>query len=282
MAQSTPQILASDLLFPECPRWRAERLWFSDQYLNRVFALAENGSRDLIVEVPSHPSGLGWDTAGNLLIVSMHDRKLLRYGDKALSEVADLSAHARFHCNDMTVDDKGRAYVGNFGFDLYGGESPTGTALVLVDPSGTVRVVAEDLLFPNGMVITPDGKTMILSETFGARLLAFDIAEDGSLSNRRVWAELGMAPDGICLDASGAVWAALPMAPGGFVRVREGGEILERIESEDYGGYACMLGGREGRTLFLLEAREMRPDRMQPGNGRIRKVEVAVPHAGRP
>jgi sugar lactone lactonase YvrE len=283
MTSRTPHVLASDLLFPECPRWRAGRLWFSDQYLNRVFSLDETGALEAVATVPNHPSGLGWDAQGRLLIVSMHDRKLLRLeGEQRLVEVANLESYADFHCNDMVVDGKGRAYVGNFGFDLYAGANPSPTRLALVEPTGAVRVVAEDLLFPNGMIITPDETTLIVSETFGARLSAFDIDSDGNLSNRRVWAQLEQAPDGICLDEAGCVWVAAPMKPGGCLRVAEGGEVKERISSDDHGTYACMLGGADGKTLFTAEAREMRPDKMQPGNGRIRRVNVDVPRAGRP
>lgn len=282
MSERTIEVVVSDLLFPECPRWHEGELWFSDQYLNRVFVLGEDGKTREAAEVPQHPSGLGWDQQGRLLVVSMHDRTVLRKDGAALAPFADLSSIAHFHCNDMTVDRHGRAYVGNFGFDLWGGANPSPTNLALVEPSGAARVVATDLLFPNGMVITPDEQTLILSETFKGRLIAFDIAQNGDLSGQRVWAQVSRPTDGICLDAEGCVWAAVPLQGGAFLRVAEGGEIKEEISADEYCAIACMLGGEDGKTLFLLEALEPRPQHMQPGNARIRAVRVDVPHAGRP
>jgi sugar lactone lactonase YvrE len=206
---SHPEILVDGLRFPEGPRWYDGRLWFSDMHSQQVLAVDLDGKTETIVVVPQDPSGLGWLPDGRLLVVSMQDRRLLRLDPGGLVEVADLSELASFHCNDMVVDEKGRAYVGNFGFDLHGGQSPMPTGLVLVAPDGSSRVVAEDLRFPNGTVITPDGRTLIVGETFGGCLTAFDVAEDGSLSGRREWARMDKAvPDGICLDAEGAIWVA--------------------------------------------------------------------------
>jgi sugar lactone lactonase YvrE len=280
----TPRVLLDDAVFPEGPRWRDGRLWVSDQHAKEVFTVDLEGRREKIVDVPGQPSGLGWTPDGKLLIVSMVDRRLLRLDPGGLTTVGDLSSLAAFHCNDMVVDDKGRAYVGNFGFDLDAHEAPRPTNLVLVEPDGRARVVAEDLLFPNGTVITPDGKTLIVGESFGGRLTAFDILPDGSLENRRIWANISAPPDGICLDAEGCIWVAVPLDPGSFIRVAEGGEIKERIEL-DRSAYACMLGGPDGRSLFLLEAltsHHRKAAERGPGNGRIRVVEVDVPHAGRP
>ncbi|HMJ14028.1 MAG TPA: SMP-30/gluconolactonase/LRE family protein [Polyangiaceae bacterium] len=282
MTDGAITVLKEEFLFPEGPRWHEGRLWFSDQHLKCVFTLDENGTLERVFDVPGAPSGLGWDSRGRLLVVSMEDRKLLRLEAGELRELADLSAHADFHCNDMVVDRQGRAYVGNFGFDLWNGGSVSATRLAMVDEAGAVRVVAEDLLFPNGMVITPDGKTLILSETYAGRLIAFDIEADGSLSGKRVWAELNEPTDGIALDAEGCVWVAVPLCPGRFLRVAQGGEIRQRIDLEEHGAYACTLGGQDGRTLYLLEAREGQPKRMLPGNGRVRSVRVDVPHAGLP
>lgn len=282
MTDGAISVLKADLLFPEGPRWHDGRLWFSDQHLHRVYAMDERGNCETLFEVPGSPSGLGWDSRGRLLVVSMQDRKLLRLEDGKLRELADLSDVADFHCNDMVVDRKGRAYVGNFGFDLWGHAPPSPTRVVLVEETGSVRVVAENLMFPNGMVITPDDKTLILSETYAGRLLAFDVEPDGSLSGQRVWAELNEPTDGIALDAEGCVWVAVPLCPGRFLRVAAGGEIKQRIDVEDHGAYACMLGGSDGRTLFLLEARDGQPTRMEPGNGRVRSLRVPVPHAGLP
>jgi sugar lactone lactonase YvrE len=283
MARS-PRLLIDDLVFPEAPRWHDGRLWVSDQHAREIFAVDLEGRRETILGVPGQPSGLGWLPDGRLLVVSMVDRRLLRVEAGAPVVQADLSKLAPFHCNDMVVDSKGGAYVGNFGFDLDGGEAARPTGLILVTPEGQARVVADDLLFPNGTVITPDGKTLIVGETFGARLTAFDISPDGSLSNRRVWAYLGVPPDGICLDAEGCIWVAVPLNPGRIVRVAEGGEVKERIDL-DRGGYACMLGGPDGRSLFLLEAFTSHHEKAAArgrGNGRIRVVEVDVPHGGLP
>jgi sugar lactone lactonase YvrE len=281
---STPSLLLRDLIFPEGPRWHDGRLYFSDMEAREVVAVDLDGRRETIAEVPAQPSGLGWLPDGRMVIVSMHDRKLLRRErDGRLVEVADLGGIATFHCNDMVVDEKGRAYVGNFGFDLYGGGAPAMAKLALVDPDGGVRVVADELLFPNGMVLTPDGRTLIVAESGGLRLTAFDVAEaDGSLSNRRVFAQLGAPPDGICLDAEGCVWVAHPMTPGECVRVAEGGEVRARIAGGDHGVFACMLGGDDGRTLFLAESKEHLDHAAVRGNGRIRVARVAAPHAGRP
>jgi sugar lactone lactonase YvrE len=277
-----PELLLSGLLFPEGPRWKDGRLWFSDQHGCEVVAVDLRGRRETIAKVPGHPSGLGWLPDGTLLIVAMNDRKLFCLNGAELVEFADLSAIATFHCNDMVVDALGRAYVGNFGFDMFGGAAPAPTSLALVTPAGEVRAAASELMFPNGMVLTPDGRTLIVGESYGGRLTAFDVAADGSLSNRRVWAQIDLPPDGCCLDAEGCVWVAIPTNPGSFLRVAEGGAIRERIDVPDAGAYACMLGGDDGRTLFLVESREMNPERVAAGDGRIRTLRVDVPHAGRP
>jgi sugar lactone lactonase YvrE len=283
---SIPRVLLDDLVFPEAPRWRDDRLWVSDQHAREIFTVDLAGHRQQVLDVPGQPSGLGWLPDGRLLAVSMVDRKVLRLeaGEPAPVLHADLSKLAPHHCNDMLVDAKGRAYVGNFGFDLDGREAPRPTCLVLVAPDGESRVVADELMFPNGMVTTPDGSTLVVGESFGGRLTAFDVATDGSLSNRRVWAELGFPPDGICLDAEGCIWVAVPVRQGAFVRVAEGGEVKQRIDV-DRGAYACMLGGPDGRSLFLLEATTSHGEKARArgrGNGRIRVMEVDVPRAGLP
>ncbi|MDP6452535.1 MAG: SMP-30/gluconolactonase/LRE family protein [SAR202 cluster bacterium] len=283
MPNSTPEILLGDLMFPEGPRWHEGRLWFSDMHAHEVVAVDMEGNRETIAEVPTWPSGLGWLPDGRMLVVSMTDRKLLRLDPDGLVEAGDMSEFATFHCNDMVVDGQGRAYVGNFGADIFSGQKPRNANLVMVTPEGQASVAATDLMFPNGTVITPDGGTMIVAETRGQRLTAFDVADDGSLSNRRVWAELDVWPDGICLDAENCIWVAAPRAPGAFVRVAEGGEVRDRIDLEDRGGFACMLGGPERRTLFMLEAFGSNPDQIEgPGNGQIRTVEVEVPGVGWP
>lgn len=280
------QVLLDGLVFPEGPRWYEGRLWFSDMHAHEVVAVDLDGVRETIVEVPNQPSGLGWLPDGRLLIVSMTDRKLLRLDPDGLYEVADVSAHAPWHCNDMVVDAEGNAYIGNFGFDLAAQAEPRATTIVRVTPDGEASVVADGLEFPNGTVITPDGKTLIVGESWGRRLTAFDIADDGSLTNRRVWADLAKngvgPPDGICLDAEGCIWVAVPTLPGAAARVAEGGEVVERIEVEEFGVYACMLGGPERKTLFTLEAKTSQPEPGDPRTARIRAFEVEVGGAGLP
>ena len=284
MTERTITTLLDDLLFPEGPRWHDGRLWFSDMHAQEVVAVTPAGEREVVARVSADPSGLGWLPDGRLLVVSMRDRRLLRQqADGSLVEHADLSGLAAGRCNDMVVDATGRAYVGNFGFDFMAGEKFRETDLIVVSADGEAAVAASDLRFPNGTVITPDGGTLIVAESFGRRLTAFDVAADGSLANRRLWADLGVPPDGICLDTAGCVWVAVPERPGAFLRVSEGGAVEERIDVDDFGAYACMLGGTEGRTLFLLEARESHPDKIKGrGNGRVRMLEVDAPGAGLP
>jgi sugar lactone lactonase YvrE len=284
-------VLREGLYFGEGPRWHDGRLWYSDFFDHAVHAFAPGGADERVVEVAAQPSGLGWMPDGSLLIVSMIDRRVLRLGtDGSLSEHADLAPWAPFHCNDMVVDAAGRAYVGNFGFDIYAlrsGEQvePRPAALLRVDPDGQVSVAAEDLEFPNGTVITPDGGTLIVAESGGRRLTAFDVSPGGGLGNRRVWADLrphGVGPDGICLDASGAVWVANAAGPTA-VRVAEGGELLDTVRFSQT-CFACMLGGPDGRELFAVTA----PPEIMPAvvsaspRGRIESARVGVGHAGLP
>jgi sugar lactone lactonase YvrE len=275
-------VLLGGLSFPEGPRWHEGRLWFSDMHARRVLSVDMDGKAEVIVEVPQKPSGLGWLPDGRLLVVSMIDRRLLRLDNGQLVEVADLSSYATFHCNDMVVDTHGRAYVGNFGWDIYGGGSQVTACIVQVEPNGPTRVVADDLHFPNGTVVTPDGGTLIVGESFAARLTAFDVAADGSLSNRRLWAQLhGAVPDGICLDAEGAVWVASPISAE-VLRVRQGGEVTHRQAVETQ-AFACMLGGPQRRHLFICTAADSHPERCErERTGRIEVIEVDVPGAGLP
>lgn len=271
--------------FLEGPRWHAGRLWFSDMHARRVFAASEAGVVEAIARVPESPSGLGWLPDGRLLVVSMEDRKLVRQeAGGVLVPHADLSGVATFHCNDMVVDARGRAYVGNFGYDLHVQAKPRPAALALVQPDGTVSVAARDLQFPNGAVITPDGGTLIVGESFGQQLTAFSIdAASGALSQRRVWARLaGAVPDGICLDADGAVWVASPMSRE-VLRVHEGGRVSQRISSGDRMAIACMLGGADRRTLFVLTSTGIVPDECRLARAaRIERVRVETPGAGLP
>jgi sugar lactone lactonase YvrE len=257
-------LLADGLAFPEAPRWHDGRLYFSDFYTHKVHALGGHGRLELICEVAAQPSGLGFDSARRLLIVSMADRRLLRLDNGQLSVFADLRATADYHLNDMLVDGDGRAYVGNFGSDV-DTQDIRPTSLIVVDPDGTHRLAAEDLVFPNGMALTPDGATLLVAETFAHRVTAFDRAPDGSLGGRRVWADFGgvpartlgdvltshsVAPDGIALDASGALWVADALGAGAL-RISEGGDVLDVVRPEGLGVFAVAMGGSDGRTLFM-------------------------------
>jgi sugar lactone lactonase YvrE len=271
------------LAFPEGPRWRDGRLFLSDFYRHRVLATDMAGRVETIAEVPQQPSGLGWTPDGALLIVSMLDKRLLRLDRGALTVVAELGALVGGPCNDMVVDGKGRAFVGNFGFDRHRGEAERTTCLIRVDPDGSARRVAEDLRFPNGTVITPDGRTLVVAETLGQRLTAFDLDAAGELSNRRVFAALeGCWPDGICLDAEGAIWVADARSPR-LLRVAQGGAVLETIALEPgRNSYACMLGGDDRRTLFVLTNTGSGPQMGEKRDGRVETVRVEVPGAGWP
>ncbi len=256
--------LTGGLYFGEGPRWRDGRLWLSDFYAHAVKSVSLTGDLRTEFEIDDQPSGLGWMPDGSLLVVSMTRRQVLRRTpDGQIAVHADLGHIATYHCNDMVVDASGGAYVGNFGFNLDAAIAERGVPDVLanhptaklayVAPDGQVRVAAEDMHFPNGPVITPDGKTLILGETLAACLTAFDIGPGGDLSNRRVWASIQpRVPDGICLDAEGAIWVANPIAPE-CVRVAEGGEVLEVIDTGQ-ACFACMLGGEDGKTLFMITA----------------------------
>ena len=279
------RVLVAGLRFAEAPRWHDSALWYSDMHAGEVRRwVPETGVDEPVLEIEGQTSGLGWDPEGRLLVVSMIDRRLLRQDtDGSLAPVADLSGLATFHCNDMVVDDHGRAYIGNFGFDYLARATAVPATLALVDPDGSVRGAASDLMFPNGSVITADGGTLIVGETFGARMTAFDIDPDGGLSGRRVWAPLpaGAVPDGCCLDAEGAVWVASPTS-NEVIRLAEGGEVLERIGTGQP-AYACMLGGEDGRTLFICTAESADPQvTATTRTARIEVVEVSSPHAGLP
>lgn len=286
----TTTILLEGIGFPEGPRWHESRLWFSDFRTRRVMTVDMAGKAEVMFEMAGSPSGLGWLPDGRLLVVSMEKRQLLVEQNGALVPYADMSHLASYHCNDMVVDARGNAYVGNFGAPL---ETPAAklAEVILVAPDRSTRVVARDMVFPNGSVVTPDNKTLIVGETYAARLTAFDIAEDGALSNRRVWAQFGepgivtdpaalmqrVLPDGICLDAEGAIWVASPNARREVLRVKEGGEILDRVTVQSY-PYACMLGGPDRKTLFVLTSQLFKPGMV----GKIEVVEVDVAGAGLP
>jgi sugar lactone lactonase YvrE len=270
----------------------------SDFYTRRVLAVAMDGAAETLAHVPQQPSGLGFLPDGRMLIVSMRDRKILRReGDGSLVEHADLSGLALWHLNDMLVDRDGRAWVGNFGFDLMGGAQALTTVLICVEPGGTAKVVADGLGFPNGMVLTPDGRTLIVAESTMNRLSAFNVAL-GSLDERRTWAAFGdppsstdvgemfrqaaVVPDGICLDAEGAVWVA-DAAHGRLIRVAEGGRILEESKIDGVGVFACMLGGDDGRTLFVSVAPTFHEAEASANHhASILMTTVETPRAGLP
>jgi len=280
----TLRTVLGGLYFPEGPRWREGRLYFSDMHAHQVVAVTPEGVRETVLTSQGPTSGLGWLPDGRMLVVSMDDLKLLRLEpDGRLAIHADLSPVAAFKANDMVVDGEGRAYVGNFGYAIHPPSPIKPARLARVDPDGSVHEAAADLLFPNGSVITPDGRTLVVGESRAARLTAFDIAPGGGLSNRRVWAPLpaGFVPDGCCLDAEGAIWVASPSTRD-VLRVREGGEIAERIET-GRSAFACMLGGADRRTLFILTADSSDPAHCRANpTASILATEVEVPGAGRP
>ena len=281
---TTPQqVVIEGLGFPEGPRWYDGALWFSDFYQQTVFRMASGGELKPVAKVPNQPSGLGWLPDGRLLIVSMKDRRLLRQEvDGSLVEHADLSGLASFHCNDMVVSKEGRAYVGNFGYDTYSGAKQQLANVVRVEPDGMASVAAEGFHFPNGSVITADGKTIIIGETRANCLTAMDIGPNGELSNRRIWADLGSNyPDGICLDAEGGVWVADPRN-NETIRVLEGGEVTMRISTGHFGSFACMLGDEDRKTLYICTCSGSGTHAAARRDGRIEKIRVAVPGAGQP
>jgi len=269
------EVLLDGLKFPESPRWHDDKLWFVDMEDHKVMTVDLNGNTETILELPNSVSGLGWLPDNSLLVVSVENSRLMRLDSDGVTEVIDLNRFGTVFLNDMIVDKKGRAYIGNFGFDYFNGKPFAPTKLILVYPNGDAKVVADNMAFPNGTVITPDDKTLIIAETFSAQLTAFNIMDDGSLTDRRVWANLkSLAPDGICLDAEGGIWLA---APGRrrVVRVLEGGQIthIVRVEND---AYACMLGGPDRKTLFIATSKHTRDA------GKIEFVKVDIPGAGLP
>ena len=271
--------LLKDLALVESPRWHDDRLVFSDWGAGEVLAVDLNGGRQLVTRVNAMPFCLDRLPDGRLLIVA-GQQLLARESDSTLTTYAELGAISTKPWNDIVTDGRGNTYVNNIGFDFPNGEFSPGF-IALINQDGTARQVADGLAFPNGMAVTPDNSTLIVAESYGGVLTAYHIAPDGDLTNHRVWADLhGAAPDGICIDAEGAVWFA--EVPGRrCIRVREGGEVLRTISSE-LGCFACMLGGPEGTTLFVTAAAW--PEAMTPGSrtGQILSVEVSVPHAGWP
>jgi sugar lactone lactonase YvrE len=279
------QTLLEGGAFFEGPRWRDGRWWVSDFYRRAVFSVTPEGREEEVLRVDGQPSGLGWLPDGSLVVVSMRDHRLLRRSpDGAVSVHADLGVFCGGWLNDMVVDGEGRAWVGNFGFDLMAREDPRPTCLVRVDADGSVAVAADGLLFPNGTVISEDGRTLIVGETYGRRYTAFTIADDGSLEDRRVWAEVPeIAPDGCTLDAEGHIWTA-DARGGRCCRLAPGGEIVEEIRAPDgLQIFACMLGGEDGRTLLLCAAPDFSARRRSAAREAVLlTATVDVPHTGLP
>jgi sugar lactone lactonase YvrE len=274
-----PRVLMSGLALGESPRWHEGRLWFADWVAQEVIALDVEGNSEVITNVRSLPFSLDWLPDGPLLITS--GRKLLRMEhDGSLVTHVDLSGLSEYGWNEIVVDGRGNTYVNNISFDFMGGGAFAPGIIALVTPNGSVRQVADGIAFPNGMAVTPDNSTLIIAESFAGRLSAFDIAEGGSLSNRRVWAELGQGGDGICLDAEGAVWTPAMKA---CLRVREGGEVLQRIDLDRF-CFACMLGGPDGTTLFMMAADWKGPENLGKGPrmGQVLVARAPAPGAGWP
>ncbi|HEU5100476.1 MAG TPA: SMP-30/gluconolactonase/LRE family protein [Roseiflexaceae bacterium] len=277
------QTLLTGLALGESPRWHDRRLWFSDWGAQQIIAVDTNGEREVIARVATIPFCIDWLPDRRLLIVAGGQARLLRMEpDGSLVTHADLAGVSDKPWNEIVVDGRGNIYLNNIGFDFPDGQVAPGI-VALVTPAGSVRQVADGVMFPNGMVVTPDNATLILAESYANRLTAFDIAADGSLSNRRVWANLGSGvPDGICLDAEGAIWYA-DVPNQRCVRVREGGEVTHTIDL-DRGGFACMLGGVDKPTLFVIANAWGGPESMtgEQRTGQVLMTEAPAPAAGWP
>lgn len=271
--------IVSGLGFAEAPRWHDGRIWYVDFFSNAVERCTLDGEREMVATVEGMPGGLGFLPDGTPLVVSQREFRIYRISpDGSLSLYADLSEHCRGAANEMFVDAQGRAWVGHHGFDFFGGGEASPASLVRVDRDGSVTVVTEDLIFPNGTALLPDGKTLIVAESFANRLSAFDVDAEGSLSNRRVWADVGgHTPDGICADAEGAIWFGSPMT-GAFVRVAEGGEELDRIEVGERWGVACALVGEKRDMLCMISAATT-PEDMPQGKSEA-FIELAKVNVG--
>jgi sugar lactone lactonase YvrE len=281
-----PRTLLTDIAFGESPRWHDGRLWVADWGAQEIIAVDPDGRSEVAVRVtfPSFPMCLDWLPGdGGMLVVSAADGQLLRrQPDGSLARYADLSGLSDYKWNDIVADGRGNVYVNNVGFDFPGGEFAPGT-VALVTPDGAARQVADGLAFPNGMVVTPDNATLVVAESYAGALTAFDIAADGALSGRRTWADLGGGvPDGICMDAENAIWYA-DVPNKCCVRVREGGEVLQRVDL-DRGCFACILGGPDRRTLYLVATQWLGAENAGAGprTGQVLAVPAPAPSAGWP
>jgi sugar lactone lactonase YvrE len=277
-----PRTLMTGLALGESPRWHDGRLWLSNWLVGEVVAVDPAGESEVVAHAPSSPFCIDWLPDGRLLIVSGGEGRLLRQEpDGSLATHADLTGLSEHAWNEIVVDGRGNAYLNGIGFDFSAGEFAPGL-VALLTPDGSLRQVADGVAFPNGMAVTPDNATLILAESYGNCLTAFDIGADGDLSNRRTWAKLDGYPDGICLDADGAVWFG-DVPNRRCVRVREGGEVLQTVEL-DRGCFACMLGGPDGRTLFMLAAEWTGPEGMSADvrTGQALAIEAPAPGVGWP
>lgn len=279
----TVETLAGGFAYPEGPRWRNGQLWFADQHDGVVVCMDADGEIKDRFSVPGNPSGLGWLPNGELLIVSMENHQLLKRVGSTLILVADLSEYHPGDSNDMVVDQQGRAYIGNIGFDFNSGDEICATDVVRVDPGGHIALAASDMICPNGTVITEDGNTLIIAESLANKLTAFDISADGTLSNRRVFAEVeGHVPDGIALDNEGCIWAASPYTQS-VIRIAEGGAIVDVVNIANGSPYACALGGEGRKTLYICVAPDHDPEvTLKKREGRIDCARVGIAGAGLP
>jgi sugar lactone lactonase YvrE len=279
-----PEVLLDGLVFGESPRWHDGRLWLCDWGAQEILAVDGDGRREVMARVQTTlPFSIDWDADGRLLVTAGPQSLLLRQApDGSLATHADLGHLPAKGLNEIVVDGAGNAYVNGAGFDLMAGEEPAPGMVAGVAPDGSARALAGDFGFPNGMAIAPDGRTLVVADSYAQALVAFDVQDDGSLADRRTWAQVDGPPDGICFDAERAVWYAdVPNAR--CTRVREGGEVLDRIEL-DRGCFACMLGGTDGRTLFMVAAEWKGPGGMLEGprTGQVLTARAPAPHAGRP
>jgi sugar lactone lactonase YvrE len=282
---SEPRILATGLQIGESPRWHDERLWVCNWGAQEIWTLDLDGRREVVTRVPTTiPFCIDWTPCGRLLIVSGPEALVLRHEpDGSLVTHADLAAVSDGTWNEIVVDRRGNAYVNGAGFDLMDGGAFAPGVIALVRPEGPPQPVADGLEFPNGMTVTSDDSTLIVAESYGRRLTAFTIDDDGRLRDRRVWADLGDGvPDGICIDREGAIWYA-DVPNQRCVRVREGGEVLQSLEL-DRGCFACALGGDGGTTLFMVTAKWLGAARMfdEPGTGQVLCAKAPAPAAGWP
>ncbi len=283
MKELTTSPFVDDFVFLEGPRWHDGKLWVSDMFGETVYTITPDGKKEVFAKFPQKPSGINFLPDGSVVIVSMGDRKLMKVEDGKLIEYADLSGSVSYDINDCVCDAKGNIYVGNFGYDVFAHEEAKPATLTLVKTDGSICTAAEDIHFPNGCVIGNNGKTLIIAETFVCKLTAFDIEADGSLTNRRTFADLGSyTPDGICLDQEGAVWVAC-FEQGDFIRVLDGGEITHRIDVGDRRAVACNLGGEDGKTLYcLIYQGDLEDIPKGKRNARIETAQVEVASAGSP